>query len=110
MGIFLIFIWILVDQQFIQMGRNKNFKESPKHLVIHSAPSVTSIDEKINRSASVMTPSESVVMGNTLHCLGSALDGQREGKILQRRRAVTPNPSIQKMYVLNTTIQNGSKR
>ena len=92
------------------MGRNKNFNQSPKRLVIHSVPSVTSIDEKINHSSSVMIPNESVVMGSSLHCFGSGLDSQRDEKMLQSRRAVTPNPSMQKMCVLNMAIQSGSQR
>ena len=104
-GIFMIFIWIFVDQQFIQMGKNKKDKQySNNNLVIHSAPPVASITQKIHPSASIQS------LQKVHHLQYSGSTAGSENGFVPRRRAVTPNPSSNKIRAKNMHLLKGTQR
>ena len=92
------------------MGQKKNAKDRPKTLVIHSAPSVASIDEKLRDSSSVVDPNRISILEHRLYYSGPDAGSEYGRRMPQKRRAVTPNPTGQKDALRHIHLQKGTQR
>ena len=93
------------------MGKKKNARDSHKTLVIHSAPSIASIDAKLRDSCSIkMHSNKTPQLENRLYYAGSVAGSEYGRKTPQKRRALTPGPSGQKKTLRNVNLQKGTQR
>ena len=92
------------------MGKTKSSVNGYSgRLVIHSAPSVTSIDQKLRDTPSCY------VIGENRHLVmkhhSDSVNGSEIGRRTPlKRRAVTPNPSRMKDGVRPKNIKSGTQR
>ena len=92
------------------MGKIKNANDRHKTLVIHSAPSIASIDLKLRESSSVINQNKFPILEHQLY-YSESVKGSEIGRISAlKRRAVTPNPSGRKNELRSKTLKNGTQR
>ena len=78
--------------------------------MIHSAPSVASIDEKLRNSASIINPNAVPILEQRVYYSGTVAGSEYGRRTPQKRRAVTPNPSGQKDSLHHIHLQKGTQR
>ena len=92
------------------MGKIKNGNDRHKTIVIHSAPSIASIDMKLRDSSSVISQNKFPILEHQLY-YSESVKGSESGRIsVLKRRAVTPNPSGRKNALRSKTLKNGTQR
>ena len=92
------------------MGKIKRGKDRHKTIVIHSVPSIASIDQKLMDSYTVMDQNRFPILERQLHYTKSN-NGSEYGRGTPiKRRAITPNPSGLKDDLRRKALKNGTQR
>ena len=92
------------------MGKTKNGTDHHKTIIIHSAPSIASIDWKLRESSSAINQNNFPILEHQLY-YSESVKGSEIGRISAlKRRAVTPNPSGRKNTMHVKTLKNGTQR
>ena len=95
------------------MGKTKSSVNGYSgRLVIHSAPSVASIDQKLRGTSScyVIGENRHPVMDQKIHRPESVNGSEIGRRTPLKRRAVTPNPSRMKGGVGHNNLKSGTQR
>ena len=92
------------------MGKWKNSGDNQKTIVIHSAPSIASIDLKLRNSSSVISQNKFPLLERQLYYSESINSSSTGKKLPVQRRAMTPNLAREKEAMRRKALKNGTQR
>ena len=92
------------------MGKLKNAGDHQRTIIIHSAPSIASIDQKLRDSSSVKSQNKYPLMERQLYYSESINSSEHGKKFLVNRRAMTPNLAGNKDAMHRKALKNGTQR
>ena len=92
------------------MGKLKSSGDHQKTIVIHSAPSIASIDQKLRNSSSVISQNKFPLWERQLYYSESINSSSIGQKVPVKRRAMTPNLAGEKDAMRRKAVKNGTQR
>ena len=92
------------------MGKMKNGFDSQKTIIVHSAPSIASIDQKLRDSSSVVSQNKYPLMDRQLYYSESINSSEYGKRLPVKRRSMTPNPAGEKDALRRKALKNGTQR
>lgn len=92
------------------MGKMRNGVNHQKTIIVHSAPSIASIDQRLRDSSSVVSQNKYPLLDRQLY-YSESINSSEYGKRLPiKRRAMTPNPAGEKDALRRKALKSGTQR
>ena len=92
------------------MGKMKNAGDHQKTVIIHSAPSIASIDQKLRDSSSIVSQNKYPLLERQLYYSESINSSEYGKRLPVKRRAMTPNLDGNKDAMRRKALKNGTQR